>query len=169
MLKKRLGELLSAAATQAKTKTKTKTKTSATSQEKTKSPNLARAKAAKPRTTKRKTGDDAEEIAADFLCAQGFTLIERNFFCRCGELDLIMLDNRGASKVLVFVEVRYRRHSDFGGGLESITPHKQAKLRRTAQLYLLKHRQKNPSCRFDVICISDKLQAPKIEWLENAF
>ncbi len=123
------------------------------------------------RTVKRKVGDEKERLAEDFLLQQGFTLIERNFFCKMGEIDLIMKDK----DYLVFIEVRYRESQEFGGALASITAGKQRKLRRTAEFYLLQaFGNTPPPCRFDVIAIEGGLN-PKgnsedeIHWISNAF
>jgi putative endonuclease len=123
------------------------------------------------RTEKRKVGDDKERLAESFLLQQGFSLVERNFFCKMGEIDLIMQDK----DYLVFIEVRYRESQDFGGALASITASKQRKLRRSAEFYLIKAFGNNPPpCRFDVVAIEgnkDSSSAVKeeIHWIDNAF
>lgn len=115
------------------------------------------------RTEKRIKGDDKERLAEDYLVAKGFTLIERNFLCKGGEIDLIMKDQ----EYLVFIEVRYRESNEFGGALESITAGKQRKLRRAAEFYLLQQFGNTPPpCRFDVIGIEGKNE---LEWIKNAF
>lgn len=120
-------------------------------------------------TKQRLTGDIAEATALEYLQNRGLALVEKNYLCKCGEIDLIMSDRRLKETNVVFVEVRYRNKHHFGGGLESITPAKQEKLRRTAQLYLQIKRARNLSCRFDVVSISGSLKAPQIQWIENAF
>ncbi len=105
-------------------------------------------------------GQQAENLAADFLQRQGLRVVERNYRCRVGEIDLIMDD--GATRV--FVEVRLRRNRNFGGAAESITPSKQGKLIRAAQHYLQKL-PKQPPCRFDAVL----LDGLKIEWIKDAF
>lgn len=107
-------------------------------------------------------GTVAETIAADYLLKQGLSLITRNYSCRFGEIDLIMQD----SKTTVFVEVRLRSNSTFGGAGASITKSKQAKLSRTAEHYLQQHG--NVACRFDAI-LMNKVSAAHIEWIKNAF
>ena len=115
------------------------------------------------RTDKRIKGDDKERLAEAYLASKGFTLIERNFLCKAGEIDIIMLDG----EYLVFIEVRYRKNKDFGGALASITPSKQRKLRRAAELYLLKNFSNTPpNCRFDAVGIEGD---DEIEWIKNAF
>lgn len=115
------------------------------------------------RTEKRIKGDDKERLAEDYLAAKHFTVIERNFLCKRGEIDLIMKDQ----DYLVFIEVRYRETQEFGGALASITAGKQKKLRRAAEYYLLKHFGNTPPpCRFDVVGIEGQ---DEIMWIKNAF
>jgi putative endonuclease len=106
-------------------------------------------------------GAEAEALAAIFLQQQGLKLVEKNYRCRFGEIDLIMRDG----KQLVFVEVRLRSNANFGGAAESITSKKQQKLRLTADHYMMEHG--NINCRFDAILMSSTLSPP--EWIHNAF
>jgi len=103
-------------------------------------------------------GQLSEDEALAYLQAQGLTLVERNFLCKAGELDLIMRDGPG----LVFVEVRRRGTTRFGGALWSVTPAKQKRLLRAAQFYLLRYHQL-PPCRFDLIAIDNG----QLRWLRN--
>ena len=117
-----------------------------------------------------KQGEDAELACCNHLRSQGLKLIDSNFSCRYGEIDIIMLDK----KVLVFVEVRFRKNNNFGGGLESITASKQRKLRKTAELYLQQN-NRYENARFDVVSMSKNNQTDKnrqeytFEWIMNAF
>ena len=104
----------------------------------------------------------AEEAAAEFLKERGLRLLERNYSCRFGEIDLIMRDGQ----TVVFVEVRYRRSKSFGGAIESITAAKREKLLRTARHYMAAT-QEFPACRFDAVLLSGDTQ--ELEWIENAF
>jgi putative endonuclease len=111
-----------------------------------------------------KSGLKSEQQARTYLLAQGLGWIESNYRCRWGELDLIMQDKN----YLVFVEVRARVSSSFGGAAASVTPSKQRKLIKTASSYLLsrKRYEKQP-IRFDVLGFEgSELQ---IVWLKNAF
>lgn len=108
-------------------------------------------------------GRDAEALAADYLRGQGLTIVDRNFRCRFGEIDLIARD--GAT--LVFVEVRLRGRSDFGGAAESITGAKRGRLLRAARFYLA-GRRAAPACRFDAVLLSS-VDLTRIEWIRNAF
>jgi putative endonuclease len=109
-------------------------------------------------------GQQAERLACDYLRSHGLTLLERNFSCRLGELDLIMQDG----DTLVFVEVKYRKNADYGHGSEAVDRHKQQKLVRAAQFYLQQQpRFQDLPMRFDVVSIEGTQQ--RIEWLANAF
>ena len=104
----------------------------------------------------------AEEAAADFLSGRGLRLLERNYRCRFGEIDLIMTDGRP----LVFVEERYRRNMSFGGAGESITATKREKLLRAARHYMAASKG-FPACRFDAVLLNGDTK--ELEWIENAF
>jgi putative endonuclease len=105
------------------------------------------------------SGAAAEALAAEFLQARGLSLVKRNYRCRGGEIDLIARD--GAT--LVFVEVRLRSGSAFGGARESITATKRRRLKFAAGLFL-SSLAREPLCRFDAILL-DGLDAARIEWL----
>ena len=107
-------------------------------------------------------GAAAEELAAVFLEGQGLRIIERNYRCRFGEIDLVA--RSGA--VLVFVEVRARQSEAFGGAAGSITAAKRRRLVAAARHYLAKH-SVSRACRFDVVLLRGREQ--EIEWLSDAF
>lgn len=113
-----------------------------------------------------KQGNLAEAVAATFLQARGLTLLESNFRCRHGEIDLIMLQG----KILVFIEVRLRSYSMYGGAAMSIDASKQNKLRRTAEFFLQTHANHygNAPCRFDAVLMQHPT-IDAIEWIQNAF
>ena len=121
--------------------------------------------------TTRQLGETTESLACEYLENKGFKLLERNYNCRFGEIDLIMKN----SDSLVFVEVRYRRSNDFGSGAESITINKQSKLIKTASAYLQRHAKLNKDpARFDVVSITGSIETDNInnidiDWIENAF
>lgn len=119
---------------------------------------------------KRAAGTRFEEIALAHLRSAGLTLLERNYSCRYGELDLVMSDR----DTIVFVEVRYRRGArvdgGFGDGADSVSRAKRAKLVRAAQMFLSTHaRLSNHTCRFDVVAIAGDATAPSLDWRQNAF
>ena len=107
-------------------------------------------------------GGDAEAMAAAFLEQQGLKVIERNYRCRLGEIDVVARD--GATTV--FVEVRRRRSSAFGGAAASITSAKRLKLLKAARHYMSRLRVL-PQCRFDALLIEG--EPPRIEWIRDAF
>ncbi|GHA05765.1 UPF0102 protein [Arenicella chitinivorans] len=113
----------------------------------------------------RATGNHAEDLAVRYLRKRRLTLVERNYFCKVGELDLIMMH----FDYLVFVEVRHRRDNHFGGALESVDQFKQAKLRRAAEHYLQATKNTDCPCRFDILCVNGNLNQPEFEWIRNAF
>ncbi len=106
-------------------------------------------------------GQVAENEACSFLQKQGLTLIEKNYRCRTGEIDLIMQDK----EALVFVEVRYRANNDYGSALDSVDQHKIQKLISAATHYVSKHQSDLPM-RFDVVGFDASL---KPNWVTNAF
>ena len=115
-------------------------------------------------------GRQAESRAASYLTRTGMKLVKRNFRCKLGEIDLIMLD-RGE---LVFVEVKYRSSQLFGNSLDYVSRQKQQKLRKAALFFLQRHPQYAARpFRFDVVglspppagCASESLQ---VDWVRNA-
>ena len=112
----------------------------------------------------RTQGQAAESLACHHLERHGLRLIERNYQCRAGELDLVMRDG----PQWVFVEVRSRRAGRHGGPLETVTPRKQQRLLRAAAHYLQRRRIDAP-CRFDVIGILHEGAETRIEWIRDAF
>jgi len=113
-------------------------------------------------------GKVAEEIACSHLKQNGLKLIDKNFYSRYGEVDLIMQDQ----DTLVFIEVRYRKNLDYGGALESVTPAKQKKIQTTALYYMQKKGSEHNS-RFDVVALTgndiNNQNKLSIEWIKNAF
>jgi putative endonuclease len=107
------------------------------------------------------SGAAAEALAARFLAARGLTIVERNYRCRGGEIDLIARER----DTLVFVEVRLRSGDAFGGARASITAAKRRRLERAASHYLAQV-GREPPCRFDAILL-DALNSERIEWLKD--
>ena len=107
-------------------------------------------------------GGPAEDLAAAFLERQGLEIIERNYRCRFGEIDLVA----ASGQALVFVEVRARTSDAFGGAAASITGAKRRRLVAAARHYLARQRQ-DRACRFDVVLVSGP--GRNVEWLQDAF
>lgn len=111
---------------------------------------------------KRRLGADKEAVAASYLESRGVTILERNFRCRQGEIDLIARQG----EYLVFAEVKYRGTKEKGNALEAVGPVKQAKICRVADYYRAVHGYgDDTSVRYDVIGI----QGEEILWIPNAF
>ena len=110
-----------------------------------------------------KPGALAEQLAAQFLHQQGLKLLQQNYRCKLGEIDLIMQEG----DTHVFVEVRLRSSAQFGGAAASIDTRKQTKILRTAQHYLATL-PRIPPCRFDAI-LMQTTEMKNIEWIKNAF
>jgi putative endonuclease len=109
-------------------------------------------------------GQAFEQMAEDYLRAQGLTQVMRNYTCKMGEIDLIMQDKN----CLVFVEVRHRKNILYGSPLETVSKTKQHKIQNTAQHYLQAHKiSTKQALRFDVVGIVGK--GDDIQWIANAF
>jgi putative endonuclease len=109
-----------------------------------------------------KLGVPAEAMAAAFLEKRGLTIVARNYRCRLGEIDLVARDGG----TTVFVEVRRRASSAFGGAAASITGAKRLKLLKAARHYISRL-STTPQCRFDALLIEG--EPPRIEWIRDAF
>ena len=111
-------------------------------------------------------GKQAELDACRFLQANGLRLLQQNFNCHYGEIDLIMQDQDD----IVFVEVRYRCRTDYGNALESVNNRKINKLIKTAKHFLqMKTWLYKINSRFDVIAIHPVAGKMQLEWIKNAF
>lgn len=113
-------------------------------------------------------GREAEDLACRHLESRGLRLLERNYRCRAGELDLVMLDGT----TLVLVEVRSRSSTRHGGAAASVGPRKQQRFVRAARHLLLTRPQyRKLPARFDVVAIEGGLpdEPPRVEWIRDAF
>jgi len=113
------------------------------------------------------TGHKFERYALQHLNQAGLVSITTNWSCRYGEIDLIMLDQ----DTVVFIEVRYRKHQDFGGALDSVDQRKRNKLIKTAECFLNEFPQwlEHP-CRFDVISVHpSSMHTFELDWIQDAF
>ncbi|MFM7330763.1 MAG: YraN family protein [Brachymonas sp.] len=124
--------------------------------------------AAKPKPSTKAQGDDAESLALQHLLSQGLLLVAQNFKTPGrggGEIDLIM---RAADGTLVFVEVRRRKSSSYGGAGGSITAVKQRRIIFAAQHFLARL-PRIPPCRFDVVTLEGEGREARLDWLQAAF
>jgi putative endonuclease len=115
---------------------------------------------------RQKLGKWGEKLAREYLEGQGYHILESNFRCRQGEIDIIAQDKDW----LVFVEVRTRSSQQFGSPEESITSAKKEKLVSTALTYLQTHHNQSQLWRFDVVAIeiAPDGKSTRIELVRNA-
>ena len=106
-------------------------------------------------------GARAEDLCAELLRAAGMRLLERNWRCRLGEIDLIAEEDG----MVVFAEVRQRSSTGFGGAGESITSAKRGRLLAAARLYLSGRPEAH--CRFDVFLVEGEMR--QVRWIRDAF
>ena len=114
---------------------------------------------------RRRTGESGESIAVKSLKKNGYQIIEQNYRCKLGEIDIIARDGR----VLAFIEVKARRTGDFGGPKRAVTPRKQRKISMVALKYLKETEQMEKKARFDVVAIRLLPGDPDVEIIKNAF
>lgn len=116
--------------------------------------------------TTRERGNKAEDLACRFLIKQNLKLLQRNYYSKKGEIDLIMQHQ----SILVFIEVRFRKNTHFISPLETIDARKCQRIIATAEHYLLNEKRFTDfDIRFDVVLINGTLAEPEIEWIQDAF
>lgn len=115
---------------------------------------------------RRELGDRGERFAACFLEAKGFEILERNYRCQVGEVDLVAQEG----ECLVFVEVRSRSSDDFGTPEESITQQKRRRLAQVAECYVAERGSSLPAWRIDVVAVDfgPRGSAQRVELFRNA-
>jgi len=112
------------------------------------------------------SGREAEDHARRYLARRGLKLVTRNYRSPYGEIDLIMRER----DMLVFVEVRFRQNTEFGLAAETVGPRKQARLRATAEHYLMNTKgASDKPCRFDVVALAGDPTNGSINWYPDAF
>ena len=112
-------------------------------------------------------GRKGERLARAFLEKKGSVIIAHNFRCRFGEIDLILRKN----KAFRFVEVKYRKSEEYGLPQESVVKRKQARIQKTAILWLrIRHLPMDSEIHFDVLAISrDVFGKITYNYIEDAF
>ncbi|MBI4753752.1 YraN family protein [Candidatus Desantisbacteria bacterium] len=108
-----------------------------------------------------KFGQDGEEKAAKYLLKQGVKILEKNYRCGYGEIDIIAKDK----DTLVFVEVKTRKTSTYLSPLLAVNKQKQFQISKVAVHYLIEKKIQEMPCRFDVVTVVDK----DIQWIKGAF
>ena len=116
-------------------------------------------------TSRYSKGKEGERAAAEYLAGSGVKILERNFRCPLGEIDLVAKDGN----TIVFVEVRARQADGICSPEESITMRKRRRLTRAALWYLKQSGLLGSSARFDVIAIRWNGEEPEVNWIVNAF
>ncbi|MBI5047848.1 MAG: YraN family protein [Deltaproteobacteria bacterium] len=111
------------------------------------------------------TGRQGEELAAAFLKQNGYRILENNFRCRYGEIDIIATEG----KTLAFIEVKTKTNNKFGPPKLAVDFNKQRQLSKTATAYLIQKKLTNYPARFDVVGISIMENETEIELIRNAF
>lgn len=111
------------------------------------------------------TGQTGEDLAVGYLENKGYTIVERNYRLRIGEIDIIARDG----EFLVFVEVKTRRSSRFGSPFDAVDFRKQQQVSRVALAFMTRHGCGEMAIRFDVIGVHLEKQSPRIELIKNAF
>ena len=100
----------------------------------------------------RKQGNDFESLAADYLRRNGMKILQQNFYCKMGEIDIVARDG----EYLVFVEVKYRKNRKAGSAAEAVGFNKMRKISRCADVYLMLHQASEyNNVRFDVVAIEE--------------
>lgn len=116
--------------------------------------------------TSQKTGALGEDLALNYLEKSGYRIIQRNFKCKFGEIDIIAYSN----KTLTFIEVKTRSTDQFGAPEESVNRAKQERQKRIAQYYFFKKRiPPEIPCQFDIVSIKLANKNPEITLIKNAF
>lgn len=104
---------------------------------------------------------DAEEYVCTYLKEKGYEILDRNYYGKRGEIDIIIREK----DTIIFVEVKYRKNDSYGRGYEFVDNKKQKKIYYTALDYITKKNLNDYNFRFDVISITNK----ELEWIKNSF
>ncbi len=115
---------------------------------------------------KREIGEKTESLASDYITSQGATIVQRNFSCSQGEIDIIARDEG----YLCFIEVKFRKDDNFGAPQEAVSFSKQRKICKVSKFYLYtRYRSVDIPVRYDVLAISATDGILSFRWIKNAF
>jgi putative endonuclease len=118
-----------------------------------------------PRREKKELGKRGEELASRFLRKNRYKILERNYVCKMGEMDIIAQEK----DTLVFVEVKTRTSMDFGPPQLAVNPTKQMQLSKVALNFLKEKKREDVKARFDVVAIILRPTGEEIELIRDAF
>lgn len=110
-------------------------------------------------------GREGEDLAVAAALAEGYEIIARNYRCSLGEMDMILKQG----DIIVFAEVKTRKGDPYGEAWESVTPAKQARIRKIAIWYVKEQRLEGYSFRFDVFSVDYKNGRWQYRWFKGAF
>jgi putative endonuclease len=110
-------------------------------------------------------GQSGEDLACEYLARQGLRVVERNYRCRAGEIDVVARDEA----TWVFVEVKERTGTSHGSAVEAVTPVKIQRLLRAARVYAATRGLSEAPLRFDVVAIDWGPEGPRVRHERNAF
>jgi len=110
-------------------------------------------------------GRAGEDLAAEYLRRKGLAILDRNYRCRAGEIDIVARDG----EVVVFVEVKERRSTSHGTAVEAVTWRKRQRILRAARAYAAVHRMADVAVRFDVLAIDWAPAGPLVRHDAGAF
>ena len=113
----------------------------------------------------KRTGEQGEELAARYLAEEGYRIIERNYRCRFGEIDIVAQEG----ETLVFVEVKSRRSDSYGDPQLAVDRDKRKKICLISLNYLSEKHLQSRTARFDVVAVKMLPAGPRIELIRNAF
>ena len=111
----------------------------------------------------------SEDLAEAYLRCHGLVLVDKNYRCRRGEIDRVMMKAAPREEILVFVKVRYRKSSAYGAPAEPVTKIKQKRIITAATNYRATTNTLNCAARFDVIAVTRPHYLPNVQWIKNAF
>jgi len=114
---------------------------------------------------RRTVGKAGEEAAVQYLLQRGYRILQRNYRCRFGEIDLIARDGG----TLAFIEVKTRRSQRFGPAASAVTFEKQRHLIKASQMYMTQMKRAYELCRFDVVAVEIDAHGLHIELIKDAF
>jgi putative endonuclease len=118
------------------------------------------------KATTKTLGAQGEELAVKYLRKQGYKVIQRNYQCRWGEIDLVARDK----DTLSFVEIKSRSSSDFGLPQDSVDRFKQERIIQVAKAFMAEHHlNETIPARFDVVAIRLTPSGPEMELIKDAF